>query len=117
MKSIHDRRERLQKISEKITAHIQLDDPDRKFLAEALYEISKGKDAAIALDVKARRGESTGKKARNSFDRKVLIKALMEDLIHQQSLTMEAAAARLGKDGLGVFQLEEETIKSYYYDN
>ena len=58
--SVRESQARLKKIAEQITTGARFDPDDRDFLAKALYDISNGDDADVALNVKARRGERKG---------------------------------------------------------
>jgi hypothetical protein len=111
-KNIYDRRERLKIIGERLKAYIQLEKKDQEFLTEALVQIGNGVDAAIALDVKAVRGERKGPVAKAANERKSLVQQVMKDLVKTQGKTIEDASFETAK----LFNLTEETIRTYYYD-
>ena len=76
--SIHKRRERIKHIGEQLHFR-QLTVEDNKFLSEALIKIGNGENPAIALEVKARVGESNGEESRAAESRKELVKIVIDE--------------------------------------
>ena len=58
--SVRKGQARLKKIASLISADKPLDVHDKEFLVSALIEITKGQDAEVALEVKAKKGERKG---------------------------------------------------------
>ena len=104
---------RLENIGADLGGFVQLNNQDRIFLADALIKISNGMDANEALEVKSRKGVSKGKAAQDSFSRKKLLSAVVDDLIKNQGLTVDEASVRAAK----FFNYTEDTIRTYIGKN
>jgi hypothetical protein len=112
--SIHERRERIKHLGEQLSFR-ELTTEDKEFLSEALIQIGNGADAAIALDVNARRGESKSEQARQVRERKEFIKIMFKAL-REKGESVESIVTRLGENDLHLFGLTEETLRTYYQD-
>ena len=112
--SIHKRRERIKHLGEQLSFR-ELTTEDKEFLSEALIQIGNGEDPAIALEVKTKRGESKGEQARAAEERKELAQILMETR-RSAGESLENIVARFGENGLHLFGLTEETLRTYYQD-
>ena len=76
--SIHKRRERIKHIGEQLLFR-QLTVDDKKFISEALIKIGNGENPAIALEVRARVGESSGEESRAAESRKELVRMVIDE--------------------------------------
>ncbi len=112
--SIHKRRERIKHIGEQLHFR-QLTVEDNKFLSEALIKIGNGENPAIALEVKARVGESNGEESRAAESRKELVKIVIDEQRKTGKKLTEIISA-FGEHGSHLFGLTEETLKTYYQD-
>ena len=112
--SIHKRRERIKHLGEQLIFR-ELATEDKEFLSEALIQIGNGDDPATALDVGGRRGESNKEKARHAAERKELVQIVFKAL-KETGESIESIVARYGENGLHLFGLTEETLRTYYQD-
>jgi len=111
LNSIHKRKERIKHLGEQLKFR-ELTWDDKKFLSEALIQIGNGEDPEIALDIKGRAGESKGQKARDAADRKELVRLTIEAR-RAAGETIDAIIFDLGENGLRIFGLTEETLRTY----
>lgn len=109
--SIFKRRERIKRLGEEL-AFKTLESDDRKFLSEALIAIGNGEDPNIALDIKGRVGESKGSKAQEAADRKLAAQVTMQAR-RDRGESLEYVVSQLGENGLFLFGLTEETLRTY----
>ena len=112
--SIHKRRERIKDLGEQLGIR-KLSIQDTEFLSNALIEIGNGKDPGTALDVAGRRGESKSEQARKALERKELAQITIKAL-REKGESLESIIARLGENGLYLFELTEETLRTYSAD-
>ncbi|MDV6341833.1 hypothetical protein R2103_08640 [Nitrosomonas sp. Is24] len=104
----------------------QLSGENKQFLIEALRNIADGKDAKMALNVKAKRGERTSKSSQNKAKDSDFIKRLALGWIAAAltpvksgglGLTLEKAVGKIGEHNLRSFGLTEETLSTYWSKN
>ena len=112
--SIHKRRERIKHLGEQLSFR-ELTTEDNVFLSEALIQIGNGEDPEMALNIKGRTGESKGEKARDAEIRKEFAKILMREQI-KAGRKLTEIISEYGENGLNIFNLTEETLKTYYQD-
>jgi hypothetical protein len=112
--SIHKRRERIKDLGEQLSFR-ELTTEDKEFLSDALIRIGNGEDPATTLDVGGRRGESNKEKARQSAERKELVKITI-DALREKGRKVDRIIGRLGENGSYVFGLTEKTLEQYYYE-
>ena len=112
--SIHKRRERIKHIGEQLLFR-QLTVDDKKFISEALIKIGNGENPAIALEVRARVGESSGEESRAAESRKELVRMVIDEQRKTGKKLTEIISA-FGEHGSHLFGLTEETLKTYYQD-
>ena len=112
--SIHIRRERIKHLGEQLGIR-QLSSEDNAFLSDALIRIGNGEDPATTLDVGGRVGESNKEKARQSAERKELVKITI-DALREKGGKVERIIGKLGENGSYVFGLTEKTLEQYYYE-
>ena len=111
---IQKRRERIKHLGEQLIFR-ELATEDKEFLSEALIQIGNGDDPATALDVKGRPGESNSNQARLIWERKELVQILLKTL-NENGESIESIVAKYGENGLFLFGLTEETLRTYYQD-
>ena len=109
-RSIHKRKDYIKHIGEQMKLR-QLNENDNNFVSDALINIGGGADPAEALDIKPRRGESSGEKARlNEELRELAILTIHEA---KKGKSVEDIVALYGENGLNIFNRTEETIRTW----
>lgn len=98
--SVRKGQARLKKIASLISADKPLDVHDKEFLVSALIEITKGQDAEVALEVKAKKGERKGEHARKAkFNQELVFGWLATAIAPEEEgglgLTLKDAVAKV----------------------
>ena len=120
--SVAEGQKRLRRIAQTIESEETLDETDRRFLIVALTDIADGKDAASALDVKAKRGERKSKQSsQRRLDRKLALAWIAAARLPENEgglgLTLDDACAKLSALDPNLFNFTEETLRSYWSKN
>ena len=110
---------RLRSIGQRLKSGATLSTEDRTFLSNALIRIADGGNSDTELGVKAKRGERKGKndrisKEKRSFALGWIAVAKTPEAEGGLGLSLEAACAMLGENGLKSFGLTEETLRTYW---
>jgi hypothetical protein len=117
--TVREGQDRLRNIGQVLESGAALSEEDRAFLSTALIRIADGANADVELGVKAKRGERKGKndrisKEKRSFALGWIAVAKTPEAEGGLGLSLEAACAMLGENGLKSFGLTEETLRTYW---